>query len=49
MKKRDLNSALNWHCSVALSPLAMMPALFLIVHIVHKKDLIYHGMTPALH
>lgn len=26
-----------------------MSALFLIVHIVHKKDLIYHSMTPALH
>lgn len=49
MKQREVNSALNGHCNVALSSLAKMSALFLIVHLVHKKDLIHHGMTPALH
>lgn len=49
MKERHLNSALNGHWSAALSPLDMTPELCLIVHVVHRKDLTDHSMTPVLH
>jgi len=44
-----LNSVLNGHGNADLSSSAMTSALYLIVPVVYRKDLIHYGMTPVLH